>query len=206
MLSNGFLFLKHSLSQWALLKIIIISYCFNGEFEQFCHISFKYTKGGVKKVLRGNLVAKIKNTQNNGYSVYSLRELLNTQCANYLVLNLIFQMSIVLVTYPSITEVWSDSSSIFTIVFPFLKVCCRPVRKISSQALTLHGAPSPSQTDQTVVEKQASSCLRISLAGDSVPNISDKLLGELYGLKQRKANLFTHMLRGSKEHGNLFPV
>ena len=42
----------------------------------------------MKKVLRGNLVAKINNTQNNGYPVYYLRERLDTQCADYLVLNL----------------------------------------------------------------------------------------------------------------------
>lgn len=158
-----------------------------------------------KKVLRSNLVAKIKNTQDNGYPVYYLRELLNTQCANYLVLTYLLDehsAGDISFYYRS----WSDSFSTFTTVFPFLKVCCRPTRKISSQALTLHGVSSPSQNGQTMVEKQTSSCLRISLAGDSVPNISDKLPGELYGLKQRKANLFTHMLRGSKEDGNLFPV
>lgn len=42
------------------------------------------------------------------------------------------------------------------------------------------------------------------MASDSVPNISDKLFWELYGLKQGKSNLFTHMLRGSKEGGHLF--
>lgn len=93
----------------------------------------------------------------------------------------------------------------FTIVFPFLKVSSRPMRKISSQALMLHDVSSPSHNDKTMVEKQPSSCLRISLASDSVPNISDKLFWELYGLKERKANLFTRMLQGSQEGDNLFP-